>query len=74
MNCKQALAAGRGNHKNGNKYLAWAFVEAANFAIRFNEQAKRFYQHKAVQRNRMVAFKAVAHKLASASFAISRSF
>ena len=26
---------GSGNTKNGNKYLAWAFVEAANFAIRF---------------------------------------
>jgi hypothetical protein len=26
---------GEGNTKNGNKYLAWAFVEAANFARRF---------------------------------------
>ena len=26
---------GEGNAKNGNKYLAWAFVEAANFAVRF---------------------------------------
>jgi transposase len=26
---------GEGNTKNGNKYLAWAFVEAANFAVRF---------------------------------------
>jgi transposase len=25
---------GEGNRKNGNKYLSWAFVEAANFAIR----------------------------------------
>jgi hypothetical protein len=24
-----------GNTKNGNKYLSWAFIEAANFAIRF---------------------------------------
>jgi transposase len=24
---------GSGNTKNGNKYLAWAFVEAANFAV-----------------------------------------
>ena len=43
---------GQGNTKNGNKYLAWAFVEAANFAIRFNEQAKRFYQRKAAKGNR----------------------
>jgi transposase len=27
---------GRGNAKNGNKYLAWAFVEAAHFAVRYN--------------------------------------
>jgi transposase len=26
---------GEGNTKNGNKYLAWAFVEAAHFAARF---------------------------------------
>jgi transposase len=27
---------GRGNTKNGNKYLAWAYIEAANFAVRYN--------------------------------------
>lgn len=37
---------GEGNTKNGNKYLAWAFVEAANFALRFNAEAKRFYERK----------------------------
>ena len=37
---------GQGNTKNGNKYLAWAFVEAANFAIRFNAKIKSFYQRK----------------------------
>lgn len=37
---------GKGNTKNGNKYLAWAFVEAANFALRFCPEAKRFYEHK----------------------------
>jgi transposase len=63
---------GQGNSKNGNKYLAWAFVEAANFAIRFNEQAKRFYQRKAAKRNRVVALKAVAHKLARASYYVMR--
>src|SRR5437870_11050969 len=26
---------GSGNTKNGNKYLAWEFVEAANFAFRY---------------------------------------
>jgi len=29
---------GSGNTKNGNKYLAWAFVEAANFAILSQDQ------------------------------------
>jgi transposase len=27
---------GVGNRKNGNKYLAWAFVEASHYAARFN--------------------------------------
>jgi len=63
---------GQGNTKNGNKYLAWAFIEAANFAIRFNDQAKRFYQRKATKGNRIVAIKAVAHKLARASFYVMR--
>jgi transposase len=32
---------GEGNTRNGNKYLAWAFVEAANFALRCCPQARR---------------------------------
>jgi len=32
---------GEGNVKNGNKYLACAFIEAANFARRFCPEAKR---------------------------------
>src|ERR1700731_2589831 len=31
---------GEGNTKNGNKNLAWAFVEAANFAIRSCPEAR----------------------------------
>ncbi|MCP4942919.1 MAG: IS110 family transposase [Planctomycetaceae bacterium] len=63
---------GRGNTKNGNKYLAWAFVEAANFAIRYNPQVKRFYQRKCAKTQRIVALKAVAHKLARACYYILR--
>ncbi len=37
---------GRGNTKNGNKYLAWAYLEAANFAVRYNAAIKRYYQRK----------------------------
>ena len=56
------------NAKNGNKYLAWAFVEAAHFAVRFYPEAKRFYDRKAVKTNKIVAIKALAHKLARAAF------
>lgn len=59
---------GEGNTKNGNRYLAWAFVEAANFAVRFCEPARRFYQRKKAKRNSTVAIKAVAHKLARACY------
>jgi transposase len=63
---------GSGNTKNGNKYLAWAFVEAANFAIRYNPRAKRFYQRKKERTNGIVAIKAVAHKLVRACYYILR--
>ena len=61
---------GEGNVKNGNKYLAWAFVEAANFARRFCPEAKRFYERKRAKTNNVVATKALAHKLARASYHI----
>src|SRR6266851_4458532 len=61
---------GEGNVKNGNKYLAWAFVEAANFARRFCPEAKRFHERKKARTNNIVATKALAHKLARASYHI----
>src|SRR3989442_10114003 len=63
---------GEGNTKNGNKYLAWAFVEAANFAVRYNPQVRRFYPRKQAKTNGVVAIKAVAHKLARACYYILR--
>ena len=63
---------GEGNKKNGNKYLAWAFVEAAAFAMRYNELARRFYQSKAAKTKPVVARKALAHKLARACYYIMR--
>ena len=63
---------GRGNTKNGNKYLAWAYIEAANFAVRYNPQIKRYYQRKCARTNRIVAIKTVAHKLARACYYILR--
>jgi len=61
---------GEGNVKNGNKYLAWAFVEAANFARRFCPEARRFYERKKARTNNIVATKALAHKLARACYHI----
>ena len=63
---------GSGNTKNGNKYLAWAFVEAANFAVRYYPQVKRYYQRKRAKTNGAVAIKAVAHKLARACYYVVR--
>jgi len=63
---------GRGNTKNGNRYLAWAYVEAANFAVRYSPQIKRYYQRKRAKSNGIVAIKTVAHKLARACYYILR--
>ena len=63
---------GEGNTKNGNKYLAWAFIEAANFALRCCPQAKSFYARKKSKTNRVLALKALAHKLARACYYILR--
>lgn len=59
---------GEGNVRNGNRYLAWAFVEAAHFARRYCPEAKRFYERKRARTNTIVATKALAHKLARACY------
>src|SRR6185369_305954 len=63
---------GQGNTKNGNKYLAWAFVEAANFAIRYCSRIKSFYQRKKAKSHGVLALKAVAHKLCRACYYIMK--
>jgi len=63
---------GQGNPKNGNKYLAWAFVEAAAFALRYNPQVKRFYQRKRAKTKPVVAMKATSHKMARACYHVMR--
>jgi transposase len=60
------------NGKNGNKYLAWAFVEAAHYAIRYYPEAKSYYDRKAAKTKGVVAIKAIAHKLARASYHVLR--
>lgn len=37
---------GQGNTKNGNKYLTWAFIEAANFAIWFSSRIRSFFRER----------------------------
>jgi transposase len=59
---------GEGNRRNGNKYLAWAFIEAANMAKRWCPEARRFHDRKRARTNAIVATKALAHKLARACY------
>ena len=59
---------GEGNRRNGNKYLAWAFIEAANCARQHYPQARRFHDRKRAKTNAIVATKALAHKLARACY------
>ena len=63
---------GKGNSKNGNKYLSWAYVEAANLAIRHCPYAKKFYQRKREKKGNIVAIKALANKLARATYYLMR--
>lgn len=60
------------NKKNGNKYLSWAYVEAAIHAMRVYEPAKKFYQRKMARTNSIVAIKALASKLSKACYFIIR--
>lgn len=64
---------GENNRKNGNRYLAWAFIEAANFAVRYSDRAKRFYLKKEKATNAIVARKALAHKLARGCYWVMRN-
>jgi transposase len=63
---------GTGNRRNGNPYLSWAFSEAAHFAVRHHEVASRYFQRKRSKTNGIVAIRAVAHKLARASYYVVR--
>ncbi|WP_238474310.1 transposase [Pseudomonas cavernicola] len=61
---------GEGNTKNGNAYLVWAFIEAANFVRRCSDDAKRSFEKKKAKTNNVVATKTLAHKLGRASYHI----
>jgi len=59
---------GENNQKCGNKYLSWAFVEAANFAKRFDPHCRRWYDRKKARTSTVIATKALACKLAKAAW------
>jgi transposase len=63
---------GEGNTRNGNKYLTEAFMEAAAGALCYCPQARSFYERKKAWRLPVVAMKALAHKLARASYYMMR--
>ena len=63
---------GKGNRKNGNRYLCWAFVEASNFSRRSSEKFRRYYQKKTAKTNNIVATKAICNKLARICYYIMR--
>ena len=56
------------NQKCGNKYLSWAFVEAANYGRRFDEHCRRWYDRKAAKTSKVIATKALGCKLAKAAW------
>lgn len=63
---------GQNNRKNGNKYLAWAYVEAAHKMVRFCKHARHFYTEKSKKTNPIVATKALAAKIARACYHIMK--
>lgn len=63
---------GKGNKKNGNKYLSWAFSEASEFSRRHDPTVRAYYNRKMQKTNIMVAHTALGHKLARAAYYIMR--
>jgi transposase len=59
---------GENNPKCGNRYLSWAFVEGANFAKRYDENCRRWYDRKKAKTSAVLATKALACKLAKAAW------
>jgi len=63
---------GNGNKKNGNKYLAWAYSEAAELSRRFSEECRVYYNRKMSKTNRMVAHTALARKMTRAAYYVMK--
>lgn len=56
------------NQKCGNRYLAWAFIEAANFAKRYDAACRKWFDRKAAKTKSVIATQALACKLAKAAW------
>ena len=63
---------GKGNTKNGNKYLAWAFAEAVQRSRQYDKPAQDYFNKKVSRSSYPEAYAALANKLARASFYIMR--
>jgi transposase len=64
---------GEGNGKSGNKYLAWAYVEAATMAVRYSPEIRAWFQRKLTRSGkRVIAIKALANKLCKACYFMLR--
>jgi len=63
---------GQGNRKNGNKYLSWAYSEAAHHASRWEPRVKKYLDRKMSNSHPMVAKRALANKMARACYYVLR--
>jgi transposase len=63
---------GRGNRSNGNRYLAWAFSEAAVLARIYSRRARSYFDRKRQKTHPAAAHNALASKLAKAAYYIMR--
>jgi len=61
---------GENNRKNGNRYLCWAYIEAANFIRRYCPEAKAWHQRKCKRSKQVVATKALASKICKSCYFI----
>ncbi len=63
---------GKNNKKNGNRYLAWAYSEAAITSKRYSENADRYWQRKNSKGGSILAYKSLAAKITKACYYIMR--
>ena len=72
LRLSNAKVKGRGNRKNGNKYLAWAYSEVAVLARLHSSSARSYYNRKRQKTHPAAAHNALAAKFAKAAYYIIR--